>query len=279
MSDYFRRRYKCFDGDISVKVDISNYATTTALKNVSHVGVSSFALKSNLASLKTEVVKIDADKLITVPVDLAKISNVVKNDVIKKTEYNKLVTKVDNIDTTNFVSKTKYEKDGSDFEDKVDKIDKKIPDVTDLVKKTDFNTKVTKIEGKIPDISGLATKSALTVVENKIPDVSGLATISTLTVIENKIPDVSSLVKKTDFNTKVIEIEGKISNDTNLVKKTYLDTKLKKISDRVTKNNSKHLLVENEIKKLKEFDLSYFRGENYFGDNNINYLVFEVSLK
>ena len=125
MSDYFRRRYKCFDGDISIKVDLSNYATTTALKNVSHVGVSSFALKSNLASLKTEVVKIDADKLRTVPVDLAKISNVVKNDVIKKTEYNKLVTKVDNIDTTNFVSKTKYEKDGSDFEDKIDKIDKK----------------------------------------------------------------------------------------------------------------------------------------------------------
>ena len=100
-----------------------------------------------------------------------------------------------------------------------------------------------------------------------------------MTVVENKIPDVSSLVKKIDFNTKVTEIEGKISNYTNLVKKTDLDTKLKKISDRVTKNKSKHLLVENDIKKLKEFDLSYFRGENYFGDNNINYLVFEVSLK
>ena len=59
----------------------------------------------------------------------------VKNDVIKKTEYNKLVTKVDNIDTTNFLSRTKYEKDGSDFEDKIDKIDKKIIDVTNLVKK------------------------------------------------------------------------------------------------------------------------------------------------
>ena len=86
------------------------------------------------------------------------------------------------------------------------------------------------------------------------------------------------MVKKTDFNTKVTEIEDKISNDTNLVKKTDLDTKLKKISDKVTKNQSKHLLVENEIKKLKEFDLSYFRGENYFGGNNINHLVFKVSL-
>ena len=112
MSDYFRRRYKRLDGDISVKVDLSNYATKTDLKNVSLVDVSSFALKSNLASLKTEVDKIDAGKLKTVPLDLAKLSNVVKNDVIKKTEYNKLVTKVDNIDTTNFVSRTTYKKDG-----------------------------------------------------------------------------------------------------------------------------------------------------------------------
>ena len=59
----------------------------------------------------------------------------VKNDVVRKTEYNKLVTKVDNIDTTNFVKKTKHEKDGSDFEDKINKIDKIIPDVTSLVKK------------------------------------------------------------------------------------------------------------------------------------------------
>ena len=160
MSNYFRRCYKHFDGD-SVKVDLSNYATKTDLKNVSHRDVSSFALKLSLASLKTEVDKIAADKLKTVPVDLAKLSNLVKNYVIKKTEYSKLVTKVDNIDTTN-------------FEDKIDKIDKKIPDVTNLVKKTDFSTKVTEIEGKIPDVSSLVRKFALTVVEIKIPDVSSL---------------------------------------------------------------------------------------------------------
>ena len=119
MSNYFRRHYKRSDEDISVKVDLSNYATKTDLKNVSHVDVSSFGLKSNLASLKTEVVKIDADKLKTVPVDLAKLSNEVKNDVIKKTEYDKLVAKGNDIDNTNFVSWTKYEKD------KIDKIDKK----------------------------------------------------------------------------------------------------------------------------------------------------------
>ena len=72
------------------------------------------------------------------PNDLAKLSNVVKNDVVKKIEYNKLVTKVDNIDATNFVKKTKYEKDGSNFEDKINKVDKKIPDVSGLVKKNRF---------------------------------------------------------------------------------------------------------------------------------------------
>ena len=125
MSNYFRRRYKRFDEDISVEVDLSNYATKTDLKNVSYVDVRSFALKSNLASLKDEVDKIDAVKVKTVLVDLAKLNNVVKNDVIKKTEYNKLVAKVNGIDNTNFVSRTKYEKDGADFKDKIDKIDQK----------------------------------------------------------------------------------------------------------------------------------------------------------
>ena len=167
MSQYFPKPYEPFGGDINVKVDLSNYATKTDLKNVSHVDVSSFALQSNLASLKTEVDKIDPDKLKTVPVVLAKLSNVVKNDVVKKTEYNKLVTEVDNIDTTNFVKKNKYEKDGSDFEDKINKVDKKIPDISSLVKKTDFNTKVTEIESKIPSINGLTTNSELTAIEKK----------------------------------------------------------------------------------------------------------------
>ena len=127
-----------------------------------------------MASLKTQVDKLDIDKLGPVPVDLSKLSDVVKNNVVRKTEYNKLVTKVDNIDTTNFVKKTEYEKDRSDFEDKINKVDKKIPDVSSLVKKTDFNTKVTEIEGKIPNASGFLLTSVfnlkITEVENKIPD-------------------------------------------------------------------------------------------------------------
>ena len=88
-----------------------------------------------MASLKTEVDKLDIDKLVPVPVDLSKLSDVVKNNVVRKTEYNILANKIYNIDTRNFAKKNKYEKDGSDFEDKINKIDKKIPDVTSLVKK------------------------------------------------------------------------------------------------------------------------------------------------
>ena len=212
MSQYFHEPYEPFKGDNNVKVDLSNYVTKTDLKSISHIDVSSFVLKLNLASLKTEVDKLDTDKLTSVPIDLAKLTNVVKNDVAKKTEYDELVNKVNSIDNTNFVSRTKYEKDGSHFEDKIAKIAKKIPDVGNLVKKTDFNTNITKVEGKISSISGLAKSSALTDVENKIPDISGLATISAPTTVENKIPDLTNLQTKTDF-----------------------DTKLKVVSDRVTK--------------------------------------------
>ena len=125
MSQYFPKPYDPFGGDINVKVDLSNYATKTDLKNVSHVDVSSFALKSNLASLKTEVDKLDIDKLTTVPNDLAKLSNAVKNDVVKKTQYDKLVEKVDNIDTTGFVLKTTYDTDKADLEKKFSDADKK----------------------------------------------------------------------------------------------------------------------------------------------------------
>ena len=87
MSQYFRKPYEPFDGNINVKDDLSNYATKTDLKNISHIDVSSYALKSNLASLKAEVEKLDIDKLTSVSIDLTKLSNLVKNDVVKKTEY------------------------------------------------------------------------------------------------------------------------------------------------------------------------------------------------
>ena len=119
MSQYFPKPYEPFGGDINVKVDLSNYATKTDLKNVSHMNVSSFALKSNLANLKTEAVKLDIDKSTPVANDLTKLCNVVKNDVVKKTVYDKLVAKVNNIDITGFFLKTTYDTDKSDLQKKL----------------------------------------------------------------------------------------------------------------------------------------------------------------
>ena len=128
MSQYFHKPYEPFGGDINVKVDLSNYATKADIKNISHVDTSSFALKTNLANLKTELDKLDIDKLAPVPLDLSKLSDVVKNDVIKKDVFDKLVAKVYNIDTSTFVLKTKYDTDKSESENK-------IPDTSGLVKK------------------------------------------------------------------------------------------------------------------------------------------------
>ena len=158
---YFPKPYEPLGGHMNVKVGFSNYATKTGFKNVTHVDVSRFALKSSLASLKIEVDKLDIDKLAPVPAELRKLSDVVKSDVVKKTEYDKLVEKVDNIDTTGFVLKTNYDTDKSDLEKKISDTDKKTPDTSDRAKKTDLNAKITEIENKIPNITGSATNSAL----------------------------------------------------------------------------------------------------------------------
>ena len=96
MSQYFPKPYEAFGGHIKVKVDLSNYAIKADIKSISHVDTLSFALKTNLANLKTAVDKLDIDKLEPVPVDLIKLSDVAKNDVIKKTDYNAKITEIEN---------------------------------------------------------------------------------------------------------------------------------------------------------------------------------------
>ena len=115
MSQYFLKSFRSFGENIKIKVDFSNYATKTDLNNVTHVDTSSFALKTNLANLKTKVDKLDIDELAPVPVGLSKLSDIVKNDVVKKTVYDKLVPTVNNIDTGDFVLKTKYNADKRKF--------------------------------------------------------------------------------------------------------------------------------------------------------------------
>ena len=218
--------------------------------------------------------KIDINKLKTVPDDLAKLSNVVKNEVVKKAAYNTSKNKVDAIDTSKFVSRTKFTTDTNSLDDKIDKVEKKIPDISRLATKLSVTRLITeqedytdKVKKKIPDICGLASKAELTAVENKIPDISGLATTSALTAVENKIPDIPSLITKTDF-----------------------DTKLKSVSDRVTNNKSKDILLDNELKKLKtrvdssekiklnnvQKEISFNRGFFYYLQQS--YLVYECKV-
>ena len=152
--------------------------------------MSSYTCKANLAALKAEVDKIDTDKLKTVPNDLAKLTSVVKNDVVKKTDYNALKSKVDGIDVSKYV--------GS------------IPVLTDFVTTARFNH----------EKNLLNTKTALTTVENKIPHVSTLATKTSL----------SSLLLVSTFNSKVTELEGKVTTIDNkfsgFVKKLIMVLKL-----------------------------------------------------
>ena len=145
MSQYYPP-YKSSSNNIKVELDLTNYATKTDLKNITRVDVSSFASKTNLATLKTEVDKIDVDKLKTTPTDLDRLSNLVKNDVVKKADYNVKVastesqiaglikntvgnladiTKLKAIDTNSFVTRTKFSADTNALDDKIDGVEKK----------------------------------------------------------------------------------------------------------------------------------------------------------
>ena len=196
--------YKSSGQIIKVELDLANYATKDDVKNITQVDVSSLASKTNLAALKTEVDKIDADKLKTVPFDLAKLSNVFDNDVVKKTDYNAKVSNIESqiagvtkntldnlgditklivIDTSSFVLKTKFAADVNTLENKVDPVDKKITDISGLATKTSltsylqttpFNSKVTEVENKIK-ATDIIAKSVNTKANTIRSDLTGYA--------------------------------------------------------------------------------------------------------
>ena len=196
--------YKSSSNNVKVELDLTNYATKTVLKNITDVDVSSFTSKTNLEALKTEVDKIDVDKLKTAPADLAKLTNAIENDVVKKTVYNTKVTSmeaqiagltkntVDNladitklkaIDTHSFVTRTKFSADANALDDKIDGVEKKIPDISGLDTKTSlssylqtstFNSKVTEVESKIKTADIIA-KSSNTKANTIRSDLTGYA--------------------------------------------------------------------------------------------------------
>ena len=249
--------------------------------------MSSYASKTNLAALKTEVDKIDTDKLKTVPNDLAKLSNVVKNDVVKKTDYNALKSKVDGIDVSKYVGRTKYETDGKVIYDKIDKVDKKIPVLTDFVTTACFNQ----------EKNLLVTKTALTAVENKIPDVSTLAIKTSLrsllpvstfnskvTELEGKVTTVdnklSGFVKKTDYGAEITKIKNDYATNASLdskindLKAQHISTEVKKIDDKTKKNASDILAFENRLKQKEDMvnenerEISFSRGFFFYIDQS-----------
>ena len=253
MSQYYPP-YRSSRNNIKVELDLANYATKTDLKNITHVDVSSFASKTNLAALKTEVDKIDADKLKTTPADLVKLTNAVEHDVVKKTDYNTKVTNieaqiagltkntVDNltditklkaIDTNSFVNKTKFSADINTLDDKIDDVEKKSPDISGLATKTSlnsylqtltFNSKVTEVESKIKDTDIIA-KSAVTKAN----------TIKS---------DLTAYAKKADVATDITTIKNdyitnaSLSSQLNDLKSQHIDTEVTSIDNKTKKNAS-----------------------------------------
>ena len=286
MSQYFPP-YNNSSQNIKVELDLSNYATKKDINDITHVDVSGFASKTNLTALKTEVDKIDADKLKTVPVDLAKLSNVVNNDVVKKTDYNTKVTNIESqiagvtkntldnladitkfkaVDTSNFVLKTKLASDFTTLENKIDTVDKKIRDISGLATKTSstsylqtttFNSKVTEVENKI--------KSANIIAKS--------ANIKANTIRS----DLTGYVKKADVAMDITSIKNNyitnasLSSQLNDLKSQHITDEVKKVEDKVNENKK-------EIIFVKGF-FSYEYHSNLVYDCKLKYYNFYPSIK
>ena len=276
---------------------MANYATKTDLKNITHVDVNSFASKTNLAALKTEVDKIDVDKLKTTPTDLDRLSNLVKNDVVKKTDYNTKVTSieaqiagltkntVDNladitklkaIDTNSFVTRTKFSADTNALDDKIDGVEKKT-DISGLATKTSlndylqtstFNSNVTEVENKIKDTDIIA-KSANTkenTIRSDLTDYAKKAEVAT---------DITTI--KNDYVTN-----ASLSSQLNDLKSQHIATEVTGIDNKTKKNASDILALKNKLRQKEyiinesERELSFNRGFFFYKDQS--YLTYECKM-
>ena len=290
--------YKSSSNNVKVELDLTNYATKTDLKNITHVNVSSFASKTNLAALKTDVDKIDTDKLKTAPTDLTKLTNAIENDVFKKTDYNTKVTSIEAqiagltkntaddladitklkaIDTNSFVTRTKFSADTNALDDKIDGVEKNPPDISGLATKTSlndylktstFNSKVTEVKSKIKDADIIA-KSAVT---------------RTNTIISN----LTSYARKADVATDITAIKNdyvtnaSLSSQLNDLKIQHIATEVTGIDNKTKKNASDILAVENNLKQEEdtinenERGLSFNRGFFFYMDRS--YLVYDCKM-
>ena len=292
MSTYYPP-YKSSSQNIKVELDLANYATKDDVKNITYVDVSSFASKTNLAALKTEVDKIDVDKLKTTPADLAKLTNVVKNDVVKKTDYNTKVTSIESqkagvtknaldnlgditklkaVDTSNFVLKTKLASDVTTLKNKIDIVNKKIPDISGLATKTSltsdlqtatFNSKVTEVENKIKSTDTIV-KSANTKANTIRSDLTGYAKKADVAT------DITAI--KNDYVTN-----ASLTSQLNDLKSQHIATEVTTKDNKAKKNASDILTLENRLRQKEytinenERELSFNRGFFFYIDQS--YLV------
>ena len=274
MSAYYPP-YRSSSNNVKIELDLTNYATKTDLKNITLVDVSSFASKTNLAALKTEVDKIDTDKLKTTSADLAKLTNAIENDVVKKTDYNAKVTSIevqiagltkntaDNlnditklkaIDTNSFVNRTKFSADTNALDDKIDGVEQKIPDISGLATKTSlndylktstFNSKATEVESKIKDTDMIA-KSANTKAN---------------TIRSN----LTAYAKRADYVSN-----ASLTSQLNNLKSQHIAIEVTGIDNKTKKNANDILALKNELQQ-KEYDIreneigiSFNRGFFYY---------------
>ena len=277
---------------------MANYATKDDVKNITHVDVSSYATKTNLAALKSEEDKIDVDKLKTVPTDLSKLSNVVKNDVVKKTDCNTKVTSIENqiagvtkntvdnldditklkaVDTNNFVLKTKLTSDFNTLENKIDTVDKKIPDVRGLATQScltaylqtaTFNSKITEVQNKIKS-TDIKAKSAITktnTIKSDLTDYAKKADVAT---------DITAI--KNDYVTN-----ASLTSQLNDLKSQHIATEVKTIDNKTKKNATDILALESKLQQKEdtinenERGLSFNRGFLFYMDQS--YLVYDCKL-
>ena len=267
MSDYLTD----YTGKSNVKVELGlkNYATKEELKNITHVDTSSFALKTNLASLKTEVDKLDIPKLKTVSIDLADLTTEVQDDFTKKTDFNSLKTKVDKNETDNDNLKTKV--DSNDLTIKASVASLKTTadniDLTNYVLKSSYDDKIGYLELKIPDVSGLlqvsSFNSKVTELENKIKtaenksDITNLATKTSLKTVVNKIPDVKGFVKLSDYSIEITNIKNDyvtnagLTSQLNSLKNQHISNEIRKVDYKIIKNVTDILSFKSSLDQEK----------------------------
>ena len=284
--------YKSSSNNVKVELDLTNYATKTDLKNITHTDVSSFASKTNLAALKTEADKIDVDKLKTVPGDLAKLTNVVKNEVVKKTDFS--------ADT--YVTRTKFSTDTNALDDEIDKIEKKIPDISSLETERIVTTLVNNLNNRIDNlkIKEYAKKTTLsnymltsdfntksTELESKIKDADIIAK-SSVTKANSIKSDLNDYAKKTDVANDITTIKNdyvinaSLTSRLNDLKSQHIATEVKTIDDKTKENASDILGFESRLKQKEDIvdenqrEISFNRGFFYYLQQS--YLVYECKV-